>query len=99
MHALFYLKDFGAVFKGVRVADIIDQADNVAGQIGIRQVVEVGEHFMKLRGEYRLLQIYSVVRILKNHLNTVSLRIFSGFCWCTDAAVQRVTVAVNRTVA
>lgn len=59
MHALFYLKDFGAVFKGVRVADIIDQADNVAGQIGIRQVVEVGEHFMKLRGEYRLLQIYS----------------------------------------
>lgn len=25
------LEDFGAVFKGVRVADIIDQADNVTG--------------------------------------------------------------------
>lgn len=51
MHTLFYLKDFGAVFKGVRIADVIDEADNVAGQIGIRQVVEVGEHFMKLTGE------------------------------------------------
>lgn len=48
-----YLEDFGAVFKGVRVADIIDQADNVAGQISIRQVVEVREHFMKLSGEER----------------------------------------------
>lgn len=49
-----YLEDFGAVFKGVRVADIIDQADNVAGQISIGQVVEVGEYFMKLRrGEER----------------------------------------------
>lgn len=46
----FYLEDFGAVFKGVRVADVVDQADDVAGQVGIRQVVEVGEHFMKLRG-------------------------------------------------
>lgn len=52
-HTQFYLEDFGAVFKGVRVADIVDQADNVTGQISVRQVVEVREHFMKLRGEER----------------------------------------------
>ena len=45
----FYLEDFGAVLEGVRVADIVDQADNVTGQVSIRQVVEVREHFMKLR--------------------------------------------------
>lgn len=44
-----YLEDFGAVFEGVRVADVVDQADDVAGQVGIRQVVEVREDFMKLR--------------------------------------------------
>lgn len=48
---MLYLKDSGAVFKGVRVADIIDQADDVTGQIVIGQVVKVREHFMKLRGE------------------------------------------------
>lgn len=46
-----YLKDSGAVFKGVRVADIIDQADDVTGQIVIGQVIKVREHFMKLRRE------------------------------------------------
>lgn len=49
----FYLEDFGAVFKGVRVADIIDQADNVTGQISIRQIVKVREYFMKLIEEER----------------------------------------------
>lgn len=46
---LLYLKNFGAVFKGVRVAGIIDQADNVTSQIRVRQVVEVGEYFMQLK--------------------------------------------------
>lgn len=49
--AACYLKDFGAVFKGVRVADVIDQTDNIAGQVSIRQVVKVREHFMKLSGQ------------------------------------------------
>lgn len=48
----FYLEDFSAVLKGVRVADIIDQADDVTGQISIRQEVEVRKDFMKL-GEER----------------------------------------------
>lgn len=50
-----YLKDVGAVFERIRVADIIDQADNVTGQIGIGQEVEVRKHFMKLRGKRQLL--------------------------------------------
>lgn len=60
MRTRFYLEDSGAVFKGVRVADIIDQADNVTGHISIRQVVEVREHFMKLRG-VKLLLLYYVL--------------------------------------
>lgn len=58
MHTLFYLKDFGAVFKGVRIADVIDEADNVAGHISIRQVVDVGEHFMKLRYRYKMIRTF-----------------------------------------
>lgn len=50
MCARFYLEDRGAVLEGVRVADIVEQADDVTGQIGLRQGVEVREHFMKLRG-------------------------------------------------
>lgn len=41
------LKYFGTVFKGVRVTDVIDQADHVTGQISISQVIEVRKHFMK----------------------------------------------------
>lgn len=48
---VIYLKDAGAVFKGIRLADIIHQADDVAGQIHIRQVVKVWEHFVKLGTE------------------------------------------------
>lgn len=47
-YVVSYLEDFGAVFKGVRVADIIDQTDHVTGHISIRQVVKVREDFMKL---------------------------------------------------
>lgn len=46
-----YLKDAGAVFKGVWVADIIDQADDVTGQFHIGQVVKVWEDFTELRRE------------------------------------------------
>lgn len=60
MPTQFYLEDFGAVLKGVRVADVIDQADNVTGQISIRQVVEVGEHFMKLRRGERTVLSFNV---------------------------------------
>lgn len=89
-HARCYLKDFGAVLKGVRVADVIDQTDNVAGQVSIRQVVEVREHFMKLSGEknmdYSKFKMLSEAKKKQQHL-TVLLRMFSFFC-STDAAVQ-----------
>lgn len=51
MNTQFYLKDSGTVFKGVGVTDIINQTDNVAGQITIRKVIQVGKHFMKLKRE------------------------------------------------
>lgn len=44
-----YLEDFGAIIEGVWVADVIHQADDVTGQVGVGQVVQVREHFMKLR--------------------------------------------------
>lgn len=47
----FYLKDVGAVLKGMWVADVVHQADDVAGQIHVRQVVKVWEDFVELRGE------------------------------------------------
>lgn len=48
-----YLEDSGAVLEGVGVADVVDQADHVAGQVVVRQVVKVGEDFVQLRGEHR----------------------------------------------
>lgn len=62
----FYLEDSGTVFKGVRAADIIDQADDVTGHISIRQVVKVREHFMKLRGVQGLFVIVYAVWITVN---------------------------------
>lgn len=44
----FYLEDSGAVVEGVGVADVVDQADDVAGQVVVRQVVKVGEDFVEL---------------------------------------------------
>lgn len=49
MLAHWYLEDPGAVLKGVRVADVVDQTDYVAGQVVVRQVVEVREHFVQLQ--------------------------------------------------
>lgn len=76
-HALCYLKDFGAVFKGVRVADVIDQTDNVAGHIIIRQVVKVREHFMKLSGQKNM--DYWKFKMLSEAKNK---HLFLLFDWC-----------------
>lgn len=43
-----YLEDSGAVLEGVGVADVVDQADDVAGHVVVRQVVKVGEDFVQL---------------------------------------------------
>lgn len=53
-----HLEDAGAVFKGIWVADIIHQADDVTGQIHIRQAVKVWEHFVELRRDATHFFIY-----------------------------------------
>lgn len=83
-HTQFYLEDFGAVLKGARVADIIDQADNVTSQISVRQVVEVREHFMKLRGDERVSR--ALLSFNKSHM----LDSCHSICALVESLCQRV---------
>lgn len=59
-HRPIYLENSGTVLKGIRVADIIDKADDVTGHFIIRQVVKVREDFMKLvRTQRRFVLFFS----------------------------------------